>query len=158
MKYISFLIAVFISFSASGQANLLEKRGGNYYYKGQKYQCDELSEVYEEYQVALDLYFSGRNSKRAANIVAITGVPFVLGGVLGLASGDFGGQIFGAFSLVAGSLLELVALIPRGIGGRKLRKARKIFNYEMIDRHGYNEDVSISFSQTPNGLGLVMNF
>jgi len=125
---------------------------------GKTYSSKQLGEVYIEYNKSMDLYLSGESNKRAANIIAIIGAPFVVGGIIGVTSGDYGGVVLGALSLVAGGIIEIVALIPRGVGSSKLQKARRIFNYEMIERHGYNAETALSISATENGLGFVFQF
>jgi hypothetical protein len=158
MKYLYILISVLISFSASGQADLLEKFSNRYIYKDRLYKCDELGEIYETHQESLDLYLSGRKNKNTARTVSILGLPFIAGGILGVASNNVGARILGALFIIGGVGIELISFIPRGIGNRKLRMARSKFNFEMIRRHGYKEDVSLTFSQTPNGVGFVLNF
>jgi hypothetical protein len=158
MKYILLFIALGFFSSVTAQSNLLLKEKGKYFYNEKEYKCEELGDVYINYPESLITYISGRRNKRAANVVAITGVPFLIGGAIGLASDDIGGVIFGAFSFVSGGLLTIISLIPRGIGNAKLQKARKMFNYEMIERHGYREDTSLSIGVTPNGVGLVYQF
>ncbi len=154
-----------ISYSLVGQADLLEKKGRKYTYKGVVYKCKELSTIYKDNQEAMDLYISGRSHKKAANLTAYIGLGFIglgLGsGLAGsIAGGDIGlvGLILGVLSAGVGIVLEIVAITPRIVGNRKLKKARKTFNFEMIERHGYKSDTSLLFGVTKNGIGLVMQF
>ena len=158
MKYLLLLVLVFFCFDSFSQNNLLEKSGRKYTYKDEVYKCKELGDVYKIHQESLDLYNSGRANKRAANVVAIVGVPFALGGFILTSSGSIEGLIFGILSIAASVVIELVALIPRGAGSAKLRKARKTFNFEMLERHGYQSETSLVFGVTTNGLGLVYQF
>jgi hypothetical protein len=158
MRYLSFLIVMLISFSATGQANLLEKKGGEFMYRGESYTSSELDLVYENHLESMDLYLSGLRYKEVANIIAILGIPFLVGGGIGLVSGGFSPKALGALLIVSGGIIELIALVPKGVGNWKLRKARRTFNYDMIERQGYNTDTSLSFRVTGNGLGLVYQF
>ena len=158
MKYLWILFALLISFSAVGQADLLTKKGFKYYYKDKKYKCKELGIVYKESQNALDLYNSGRGNVKAANILGYTGLGFIVLGTGGLFTDSFEGVILGGLSILTGLVVELIALVPRGIGNGKLKKARKTFNFEMIERKGYNSDTSLSLGITRNGFGFVYQF
>ena len=159
MRYLSFLLAVLISISVAGQANLLEKKGNLYFYKGQTYECSELDIVYKEHQESYDIYLSGLKSKNASYTVALLGIPFLVGGGLGLISAGFNPKIVGPLLLLSGGIIELIGLIiPKKIGNRKLRKAQSKFNHKMIEQHGYNSDASLLFGATENGLGFVFQF
>ena len=159
MKPLFILIGLLISISSFGQTKLLEKNGNRYIFEGKEYKFKELGQVYSTHEVSLDLYNNGRNKKRVARNMSYIGVGIIglgIGG--GLIVGDVSGAIVAALSIAGGVVLELIALAPRGIGNRKLRKARKEFNYEMIERHGYKEDTSLIFGVTKGGVGLVYQF
>jgi len=158
MKYLIILIAILISFSVLGQDYFLEKKGDIYFYKGQLYSFDELAILYEDHPASMDLYLSGKRSKIGAKIFAILGIPFLVGGGLGLASGGFNPKILGPLLILTGGAIELIALIPKGVANRRFRKARRLFNYEMIERHGYQSDTSLSLAATGNGVGFVLQF
>jgi len=158
MKYLICLIVLLISFSAAGQADLLEKRGSKYFYKDEVYKGSELVSIYIDHQESLDLYLAGRSNIRAANSTALIGVPFLVLGIVGLTSGSLLSAGLGYISVLGGVVLELTALIPRARGSQKLKKARKDFNYEMIRRHGYEEDTSLSLQINQGGMALVFTF
>ena len=158
MKYISVLIAVLISLSVTGQSYLLEEKGDDYLYKGQLYSIDELDVLYEDHQKSMDLYLSGLRNKDDAYTIALLGIPFIVGGGLGLMSGGFSPKIIGPLLILSGGAIELIALIQKPIGNWKLRRARSHFNYNMIERHGYQSDISFAFGVTNNGMGLVLQF
>ena len=158
MKILWVVVTLLFSYGAMGQAELLSKKGSKYYYKEKEYECKELSVVYADHNESMNFYTSGRSNIRAANMMTYVGLGFIVIGV-GMASGGrFDRGIAGGFSIAAGLLLEIIGLIPRGIGKGKLSKAMKTFNFEMIERHGYNADQSLSFGMTGNGIGLVYQF
>ena len=159
MKPYLIILGLFITMVSFGQDNHLEKKGKRYIFNGKEYKCKELGEVYSTYQPSLELYLSGRKMKRRARNMSYVGLGLIGGGIgVGLAVGDVEGAVVAGLSIAGGILIEIIALAPRGIGNAKLKKARKEFNYEMIRRHGYDSDVSLSFGLTTNGVGLVYSF
>ena len=147
---------------------LLEKKGRKYYFDGQKYKCKELTPVYERHLPALSTYLNGRKDKHKSKVMAWTGLAGLVGGfaitVGGVASAfgssnDSGFQIvFGLVTMGAGLGLEIASIVYSVRGRSKLKKARREFNIEMIERHGYESDLSLSLETTQNGIGLVMRF
>ena len=158
MKILWVFIALLFSCAALGQAELMSKKGSKYYYKNKIYNYKELGTVYAGHDEALEIYMSGRGNIRGANVMAYTGLGMILLGVAMASGGRLDGGILGGFSIATGVLLEVIGLIPRGIGKSKLSKAMKTFNFDMIERHGYNTDPSLSFGMTRNGIGLVYQF
>ena len=75
-----------------------------------------------------------------------------------VSDGELDSAIVGGLSLTLGALLELVGLVPRLLGAKKLRRARSTFNFEMIERHGYKIESDLSFGMTRNGAGFVYSF
>lgn len=159
MRLLFILLTSIFTISCFGQTKQLENKGERYFFDGKEYKCKELGEVYKTYQVSLDLYNEGRKKKRVARNMAFVGLGLIAGGVgVGLAVGDIPGAVIAGLSIAGGIAIELIALAPRALGNSKLRKARKEFNYEMIRRHGYKSDTSLSISVTQNGVGFVMSF
>ena len=156
MKFLVFLLVTLFSLPAFGQADLLTKKGKKYFYKDQVYKCIELGAVYKENQESLHLYELSRQLTKIANVSAIIGIPLFLGGAV-LALSDKNKRL-GVVAAESAIWLELLAIIPRLFGAHNLNKARKTFNLEMIRRHGYKEAVSISFTETANGVGIVFQF
>lgn len=158
MKYIATLLLLLFAISGFSQAEFLEKRRNIYVYKGKAYKCDELGEVYKEYQESLDLYISGMKHRSAANTMTYVGLGLLGIGIGGVRTDDLGWKVIGGLSIFGGVLIEFIAIIPRGIASGKLAKARKDFNYEMIRRYGYKEDTSLNLQLNQNGLALVYSF
>jgi len=158
MKYLTLSLLLFFSLSTYCQADLLEKVKGKYFYKGNVYQQKELGSVYEILQESLDLYISGMKRRKSSNVFTYIGLPFTVGGILGLSSDGLDNIVFGGISFLIGGIIELVAIFPRLEGNHKLRKALRTFNYEMIERYGYQSDTSLSLGMTGNGLGFVYCF
>ena len=156
IRSVKLLFFTFFSLSAYGQADLLSKNQGKYFYKERVYKCVELGVVYKEHKESLDIYKSSIKMTNVANLSAFIGLPLFLGGI-GWASSDENRGL-GAVAMGSAVLLELLAIIPRVVGAYRLTKARRTFNYEMIRRHGYKEGVSISINQTPSGVGFVLSF
>jgi len=165
LKY--FALALLFSVSAQGQADLLTKKGSKFYYQDKKYKCKELDPIYEQHCISFDLYNSGLRLKRCGRINGYVGLGLFalgLGGVvLGAENIVTRGSlnylgVIGGLSIGASFILEVVAIIQKIRGGHKLKKARRLFNIEMIERHGYKEEVSISFGQTTHGLGIAVDF
>ena len=77
-------------------------------------------------------------------------------GYLLASNGDGDTALFAGGIVVLGLVAENIALIPGIWGPRKLKKALNTFNYEMIERHGYQSDTSLSLGITKNGLGFVL--
>lgn len=159
MRYLWILFLLIFSSSAIGQADLVTKKGSKYYYKGDQYKCKELGIIYKDSEEAMDIYSSGRKNVKSANFTAYLGIALIVVG-LGVAvnSDSFQGVIAGSLSIVIGLVVEVVALVPLGIGKGKIRKAMNIFNFDMIERHGYQEEPSVSLGVTKNGIGLVYHF
>jgi len=90
MKFLALFLLVLFSFSATSQADLLEKKGRKYLYKGKQYKCKELSSIYSQSKDAYKLYKSGKRKKKVARIFAYTGLGLLVsGGILGILTDDF---------------------------------------------------------------------
>ena len=159
MKLLLQCIILFLSVSSFAQTPQLELKGKLYYFEGKTYTCKELNELYHTHGPSLNLYLDGRKRVRVARNMAYTGLGLMATGVVtGAAIGDVEGAVVGVLFVVGGLTLELISLAPRAIGNDRIRKARREFNYEMIRRHGYQEDPSLSFGMTGNGVGFVISF
>ena len=159
MKYLLITVWVLFTFTAYGQDFLLNKSGSSYFYKGQEYKCKDLSIVYSGYDLPLNLYNDGRNKLKSSISYAIGGaLVFGVGyGTLALWSDKYG-RLIGRTALASGVLTELAAFVLLVTGKTNIRKARREFNFRMLEIHGYNSGVSIGFSETKNGIGMVVQF
>ncbi|MEM9547723.1 MAG: hypothetical protein AAGA77_17205 [Bacteroidota bacterium] len=166
MKFLVSVLLCLIVFQSFGQNKVLVKKNKYLYsFDGKLYAFEELGSVYELHEPALKRYKSGRNHKKISKILGWSGLGLFVGGIVVGVSG-----IESAFSnststieaglamMVLAIPVELTAIVFRIIAGSKLRKARKIFNLEMLERHGYRSEAYLSFGTTPNGLGLVLTF
>ncbi len=167
MKFLIAFLLCFFALQSFGQNKLLVKKTKSLYsFDGQLYGFQELGSVYELHEPALKRYLSGRRNKKISNILAWSGLGLFLGGiVVGLSGAE------AAFNSTSDSTaeiglammalmipVELTAIVFRITAGSKLRKARNIFNLEMLERHGYRSEAYLSFGATNNGLGLVLTF
>jgi len=164
MKHLLVCIPILFSINALSQVDLLSKEGSKYYYIGNKYNYKELDFIYELHQPALELYLSGRQLRIHAKKSGLIGLGLWIGGVTLIVTGaesprsswypnEFAS--FATFSLMGSFILEIIALVQRIKGGKKLKRAKNIFNYHMIEKHGYQSDNSFSFGITKNGLGFI---
>ncbi len=159
MKFFWIVLSLFVSSTAVGQADLLLKKKSIYYYKDKQYSCEELGVIYKDHPQSLELYYSGKGSSKVAGTLGYIGLGFlVLGLGVAFTSGGYGGAAVGALSITVGLVLEIVALVPLSIGKNKLKKAMRLFNFDAMERHGYQADPSLSFGITGNGVGLVYQF
>lgn len=60
--------------------------------------------------------------------------------------------------MTLGALKELAALVLFVSGKTNLYKARKEFNFRMLEIHGYDSEISTGLSETQNGFGLIAQF
>jgi len=160
MKYLILLVACLISFSAMGQADLLEKKGRKYYYKGKVYKSSYLGAIYNQSPEAYRLFKSGKKKKKRAMIFALTGLGLMGTGALLARTGvDFGpAQVIGGGMIGLGVISEIIAIFPAIGGHRRMKKALKTFNHDMIERHGFQSETSLVFGVTGNGVGFVIQF
>jgi len=159
MKFLSILIALFITSSAMGQADLLMKKKSIYYFKNKEYKCEELGVVYKDHPKSLELYYSGKSVANISGTIGYIGLGFLVAGFgVTFTSDGYGSAAVGGLSIIVGLLFEVVALVPLSIGKNKLKKARRLFNFDMMEKHGYESNPSLSFGATGNGLGLVYQF
>jgi len=158
-KVLLSLLALMVSFSLLGQADILTKKGKKYYYKGEDYKCKELGPIYEQVPEAIQKYESGLSHKKTARILTFAGLGLIGAGIaIPFFSHSFGPLVIGGLSIMGGITVQIVAIFPRIRGGNQIRKAKDIFNFEMIKRHGYDNRSSLSLNSTSNGIGLVLTF
>jgi len=157
MKLLVFIVILFFPLATFSQADLIEKYKNRYYYQGKTYKQNELSKIYVLYPESFDLYIRGGKEVTLANIIAVASLPIIFGGVVGLTS-DAENKTFAKICLAGGVLLELIAIYPRVKGNRKLKDALELFNFEMIERHGFKQSTSLSFGFNQYGLGLTFSF
>jgi hypothetical protein len=159
MKFLVLVIAVLISFSAAGQADLLEKKGGKFYYKGKVYKREYLGSVYTQSPEAYRLFKSGIKNNTRAKIFGLTGAGLIGGGILlAVIIDSIATLTIGAGAIVLGVISADIALVFVIKGHVRLKKAFNTFNHEMIEKHGYQTDTSLNFGVTNNGLGFVYQF
>ena len=158
MKNLLFLLFILLPLLSFGQADLLQKAQGKYYYKQKVYQEDELSVIYKAHQESLDLYISGLNKKKLAKTYTWIAAAFFVGGIAGTASDRIDNKVFGGLSYLCGITFGLMTISPRIKGKYRLNKAMSTFNHEMIRRHGYNEETSLSIQLNQNGIALLYAF
>ena len=158
MKGLMFFLLVLFTSSAFGQADLLEKKDRLYLYKGSSYKCKELSPIYSQSPEAFKLYMSGKKKKKRARVFAYVGLGLMSSGVLAILTDDITTEVFGAGGFLLGLVCELIAIAPTIRGSIKFKRALETFNYEMIEKHGYQSETSLVFGVTGNGLGLFFQF
>ncbi|MDF1694501.1 MAG: hypothetical protein P1U56_01630 [Saprospiraceae bacterium] len=158
MKCFLSVLLVFMTVSLFSQVDLISKKGGKFLYKDQLFTCNEMGPIYEQSVEAFKLYTSGKKNKMVAKFFAYTGLLFVGGGLLGTNYGDLSDRYTGAALLAIGALLELVSIVPALIGSQKLKKARNVFNLELIEEHGYGIGASLSIGISRHGMGVVLLF
>ncbi len=142
-----------------GQDYLLDKKGSSYFYNGKEYKCKQLGIVYIEHEEAFDVYRSGRRSHDAGKYLGIGGIATIGVGFMVLAyANNVYGRVYGGITILSGMLVEAVAVFYLIRGSIKLNKARKIFNFKMLERHGYNSELSLMIGGTRNGIGLIAQF
>lgn len=147
-----------LPFFAFGQVDLISKNGSDYIYRNDVYKSNELAELYMQSQNALDLYKSGRKYRTVGRTIGYAGLALIVTGLVGLATDQKDFMLFDGGAIGIGLLLELIAIAPIIKGSYNLNKALKTFNYEMIERHGYQSDTSLSINVTGNRVGLIMTF
>lgn len=159
MRFFWIVLALLFSSISSAQADLVSKEGTKYFYKNKEYKCEDLQPIYADSPEALEYYLSGRKSYSSARIMGYTGLTVILlSGALMLGNGNLEGFIIGGLGIAGGLIIEIIALVPLGRGSIKMKKAMNTFNYEMIEKHGYGKEVSLSIGYTGNGVGLVYSF
>ena len=159
MKNFILFILTLLAINVCGQDYLIDKRGGSYYYQGKEYKCKQLGIVYIEYEEAFNIYHSGKRNFNTAKYLAIGGIVSIgVGFMVMLNSKNVYGLVYGGITVLTGMLVESVALFYLIKGDIKTSKARKKFNFEMLERHGYNSEVSLVFGGTKNGFGLIVQF
>jgi hypothetical protein len=158
MKYLIILTAVLISFASFGQADLLEKKGRKYIYKGKVYKSSYLGSIYSQSPEAYKLFKSGKKKTRRAKIYGLTGLGLIGVGFSSIQFQDFNIAVIGGGVIVLGVISGTIAIFSAIGGHRRLKKALKTFNYDMIERHGYQSDTALAFGVTHNGLGFVLQF
>lgn len=159
MKILLFLSFTFCTLTLPGQDYLLDKYETTYFHHRKEYTWKELGDVYFESEKAFRIYSSGRNNLVSAKNFAKNGA-FILG--VGLSTLIIGPDsvklIYGSVIAASGILVEFGALIYLVSGKNKLRKARTVFNFEMLERHGFDKGMSLVFGVSGNGAGLSLQF
>lgn len=159
MRISLFFVLTLFALNAYCQDYLLDKNGSSYFYNGKEYKWKELGSVYRQYDKAFNIYQSGKRSLNTAKYLAIGGaVSIGVGYFAAQASDNISGLAYGGLAIIAGVLVETVALVYLVRGKLKASKARKKFNFEMLERHGYNSEVSLVFGGTRHGVGLIVQF
>lgn len=151
--------------SAMGQTDLLSKEGSLYYYNGQAYKYTELEPIYEQHTAALDLYLSGAFLTKNSNtngIIALGLYGVTVTALIARSSASHDAfntwNTIGRASFIGAFIMTSIALLQRLNGKKKLETALNIFNHHQIEQKGYDSRISVDLSQTPNGIGLVLNF
>lgn len=158
MKYCICIILFLFVYSAHGQVDLIAKDNGKYIYDLKIYKCKELGPILEKSEKASMMYQSGINHYKAAKYMFFTGlVTGGLGIYLISASNAFIDET-GALLTVGGAVVSVLALLPRIFGDNKIEISVELFNIDMIEKHGYQSNVSLSFEETNNGVGFVLRF
>lgn len=154
-----FTLTFFLSTnSLIAQKEFLVKDGRNYFFEEKEYTLKELKQLYKPFPYILKLYHKGRSKRTTGRIIAIAGVPFLLGTAIYVNRG--GGTrnlVFGSYTFAVGGLIEGIGLFLFIRGSQHLIKARSLFNYEMIEQNGY-EGASLNLGVSENRLALVYNF
>ena len=158
MRMLIIIFMLLFAFSVKGQPDFLTKKGNGYFYKNNKYNWKELGAVYKESEAASDLYKSGRTYKIMGQTTAYIGAGVIMAGISVAPGVSLQNKSTGFIIVGAGLFLELVAITPLIIGKQKLRQAMETFNFDMIKRHGYETEKSLSLSGTNNGFGLELQF
>jgi len=155
MKFVIITFLLLFSTTVFSQADILTIDGAKYYYNGKEYKCKDLGPIYQESEKANEIYKNANLSYNISNIMAVTGMVS-LGVGIGFAASD---KWLEATSFFAGTVvLGLASLIPRTVGDQQMGNAKDAFNFDMIERHGYNSDTTLSFESNENGISLVLNF
>ncbi|MDF1694504.1 MAG: hypothetical protein P1U56_01645 [Saprospiraceae bacterium] len=169
MKFILSLLLVFFFFSGFGQGEFLVKNGSNYFYKGKGYKYKDLTPIYRQHEPAYKIYMEGVDLRKKASRNGLNGLYLIGGGALTVLVGSSvadsnldispnGYAAFGTIAVLGGYIIEIIALTQRFKGDSKLRNAVDVFNFGVIEKHGYKQETSLLLGQTSNGIGLVLSF
>lgn len=149
------LLILFSTTSIFGQAEIMTRKGSTYHYKGKEYKCKDLGPIYKESENATKIYKRGKSLYTLSNVTAITGMLSLGVGIVFAADDKW----LEATSFFASTvILGLVSLIPRTLGDYIMENAQDAFNFDMIERHGYNSGTTLSIESNENGISLVLNF
>ncbi len=155
--WMCFILMVF-AISAFGQDYLLIKEGKKYRFNGLEYKINELGTVYGENEEALKLYNDGMRAKSRSQIMAAGGLMSFLAGLVIYVNVSEENKAYGGWMMIAGVVLEPLALGLSLNGSIKLVKARKVFNEDLLEKRKYKSNSSLSIGSTKNGIGLTLIF
>jgi len=159
MKFLLFLFLILFTLNGYAQDYLLDKYETTYFHHRKEYTWNELDDVYMESEKALNIYNNAKSDLNRAENYAVVGALTLGIGITTFWLGTNGHKlIYGDLILVTGSLIEVGALIYLLRGKGKLIKARRVFNFEMMERYGYESGVFIGLGGTGNGVGVVLKF
>ena len=153
LTFITFFIL--ISATVFSQADLLKSNGSKYYYKGKMYKIKELGPIFNQSEKALKFYKRGKLYNKVSTYTAAIGMV-TIGIGIGFAANNDWPKATATFAATV--ILGLVSLIPRVMGDKEMEKAKDAFNIDMIQRHGYNFEPTLTLVDTKNGVGLVYQF
>ena len=155
MKFLGILLFLLFSSVVIGQADIVTIEGSRYYYKGEEYKRSELGPIYKQSEEAYQLYNSGIMFSKISKVTVDIGLVALGVGIFFASGRDWNAAVPAFYSAIG---IGILAIIPKINSSLKMSSARQTFNFEILEREGYNSSYSLDIGGVTNGIGLFFNF